>query len=78
MKVTSDIAAAEAMLLASVEENTMFDIIGYIKNNIHMNISLDELRGDIDRFIRHEAMRAGLSQEEILKIIESVVLYGIP
>ena len=36
-----------------------------------MNISLDELRGDIDRFIRHEAMRAGLNQEEILRLVEA-------
>lgn len=69
MKVTSDIAAAEAVLLATAEENARFDILGWIKNKIHMTITEKEIREDFARFIRHEAMRANCTQEEVRQII---------
>lgn len=30
-----------------------------------MTISEEEIRNDMERFIRHEAMRANISQEEV-------------
>lgn len=35
-----------------------------------MTITTEEISKDYQRFIRHEAMRANCSQEEIIKIIE--------
>lgn len=38
------------------------------KNQDHITITEKEIREDFERFVRHEAMRANTSQEEILKI----------
>jgi predicted metal-dependent hydrolase len=35
-----------------------------------MTISDKELRDDFARFIRHEAMRANITQEEVIAIIQ--------
>ena len=35
-----------------------------------MTISDKELRDDFSRFIRHEAMRANITQEEVIAIIQ--------
>ena len=35
-----------------------------------MTISEKEIREDFARFIRHEAMRANISQEEVLTILK--------
>ena len=40
------------------------------KQNIHrMTISEDEINDDFERFIRHEAMRANITQEELKEIL---------
>ena len=36
---------------------------------MNMAISEDEVRKDFQRFIRHEAMRANCSQDDIIEII---------
>ena len=34
-----------------------------------MNISVEEIKADFERFIRHEAMRANCTQNEIKEIL---------
>lgn len=55
-------------MLNTAAKNAKFDILEWIKNKI-MTIKQEEIREDFRRFIRHEAMRANCTQEEILKIL---------
>ena len=40
-----------------------------IKNKIDMAITEEEIKKDFERFIRHEAMRANTTQDEIRNVL---------
>jgi hypothetical protein len=66
-----DLEAENLAMINRAAENAKFDILGWIKNKIHMTITEKEIREDFARFIRHEAMRANCTQDDIKRIIEN-------
>ena len=66
--MANDLEFQNLAMLKSAAKNAKFDILEWIKNKI-MTIRQEEIREDFRRFIRHEAMRANCTQEEILKIL---------
>lgn len=66
--MANDLEFQNLAMLESAAKNAKFDILELIKNKI-MTIRQEEIREDFRRFIRHEAMRANCTQEEILKIL---------
>jgi len=66
--IANDLEFQNLAMLESAAKNAKFDILELIKNKI-MTIRQEEIREDFRRFIRHEAMRANCTQEEILKIL---------
>jgi hypothetical protein len=64
-----DLEAENLAMINRAAENAKFDILGWIKNKIHMTITEKEIREDFARFIRHEAMRANATQTEIMQIL---------
>ena len=67
--MANDLEMQNLAMLNTAAKNTKFDILSWIKNRIKMTITEKEIIDDFDRFIRHEAMRANITQDEIRNIL---------
>lgn len=71
LMMANDLEMQNLAMLNTAAKNAKFDILGCIKDKIDMAITEDEIKKDFERFIRHEAMRANTTQDEILRIATS-------
>ena len=71
LMMANDLEMQNLAMLNTAAKNAKYDILGCIKDKIDMAITEDEIKKDFERFIRHEAMRANTTQDEILRIATS-------
>ena len=67
--MANDLEMQNLAMLNTAAKNAKFDILSWIKNRIKMTITEKEIIDDFDRFIRHEAMRANTTQDEIRNVL---------
>ena len=69
LMMANDLEMQNLAMLNTAAKNAKFDILSWIKNRIKMTITEKEIIDDFDRFIRHEAMRANTTQDEIRNVL---------